>query len=54
MKVEETEAEDEGGEDPTAPFMQEQQAHAHDVDKLEPESEVQEESFFEAEMFHMG
>ena len=34
--------------------MQEQQAHAHDVDKLEPENDGQEESFFEAEMFHMG
>ena len=52
--VEETEAEGEGGEEPTAPSMQEQQAHAHDVDKLEPESDGHEESFFEAEMFNMG
>jgi hypothetical protein len=36
--------------------VQEQQleASAHDDAKLEPESDQQEESFFEAEMFHMG
>lgn len=37
-----------------APVVQEQQASADDVDKLDPESDAQEESFFEAEMFHMG
>jgi hypothetical protein len=35
--------------------VQEQQleASSHDDAKLEPESDEQEESFFEAEMFHM-
>lgn len=53
VKVEEAEAEDEGGEEPVARGVQEQQADAHDADKLEQESDTQEESFFEAEMFHM-
>ncbi|GAB7326032.1 hypothetical protein MBLNU13_g10068t1 [Cladosporium sp. NU13] len=55
VKVEETEAEeDEGGEEPVAPVAQEQQADAHNAGKLEPESDAQEESFFEAEMFDTG
>lgn len=54
VKVEETEAENDGGEELAAPVVQEQQADARDVEKLEPEDDNQEESFFEAEMFHMG
>jgi hypothetical protein len=52
LKVEEAEVEEEGGEEP---IVQEQQleASAHDDAKLEPESDEQEESFFEAEMFHI-
>ena len=57
LKVDEAEreAEEEGGEEPVAPIVQEQQleASSHDDAKLEPESDEQEESFFEAEMFHM-
>jgi len=52
VKVEETEAEAEGGEQPMTPAMQEEQA-AVNGDHLEPENE-QEDSFFEAEMFHMN
>jgi hypothetical protein len=52
VKVVETEAEAEGGEQPMTPTMQEEQA-AVSGDHLEPEDE-QEDSFFEAEMFHMN
>lgn len=52
IKAEETEANDDAEEELARRVVEEEQAY--EAGKLEPESDEQEESFFEAEMFHMG